>query len=312
LLLAKIGIFTFVAVKLLWIWIPVSIMALPRLGDDTLVYLWWGQHHLVGTSSQALSNTLSIHNWSGYATPAELFERDRVTMRIAGAVASPLLLFGGGLVDFGFDPSLVFAFQETIVLAVLAVGFAAFLSFAFGRGPAGIALALLAFTFLPVQGLHYLIPSVFSLGVAFLLFRLVLTDLPLGYIFTAAILCLLTHQIGLIYVALAAGLVIARTIYSGDRGHGFRVVATLALTIAIARLWHNWWGIIPESSAGRGFLTLSFLGENAIGVWQEWSRHPFALAVAGLGAVWGLVHARHASPILWLNSRRNGLGTRSI
>lgn len=300
LLLAKIGICTFVFVKLLWIWIPVSIMALPRLGDDSLVYLWWGQHHLTGKSSQVLSNTLSIHNWSSYATPAEFFERNRVTMRIAGAVASPLSLFGGSLVGSGFDPGLVFAFQETIVLTVLTLGLAAFLSFAFGRGPAGIALALLAFTFLPAQGLHYLIPGVFSLGIALLLFRLVLTDLPLAYIFTAAFLCLITHQIGLIYVALAAGLAIASTTYSGDRGHGFRVVATLALAIAIARLWNYWWGIVPESGAGRGSVTLSFLGRNAVGVWREWSRHPFALTVAGLGAVWGLFHVRLASPILWL------------
>lgn len=296
------GLALFVAVKLLWTWIPVVLMGMPRLGDDALVYLWWGRNNFVGLTSPAVTDVLNLHHLGGYVTPEHIFDRNRVTMRVIGAVPSPGSLLLGGLVTAGVDPKIIFALQETMVLAALALGLGVLFHFLFGATAGGIAFVFLAFAFVPIQGLHYLIPGVLALSLALMLFVLVTRDKPnVLAIFAVALLTLLTHQIGLIYVAVASALYVLHSIVQ-QRTHWRRadVLAAIAAAGLVAFIWAALFGAMPESTAGRGAISFLNVAGNAAGMVRRWWGVSTGLVIGLAGLAWGLAHFRLRSPITLL------------
>jgi hypothetical protein len=282
-----LSLLLFVVVKLSTVWLPARIMGVPRLGDDALVYLWWGENSFIGAKSPAVRDVVGLHHLDIYASSDDLFNRDHVTMRVTGAAVSPVLLAIGGLIRAGLDPIFAFAIQESIVALVLAAALGVFLCYYFGYAAASITIFILTFAILPQHGVHRFVPSVFALAIGLILFVLASKERPnLIVVFLVSCLLLVSHQIGLVYFCIAGALRVLNA--AMNRRIGKETVCFLiALLIAgvLAVLLFLLIGRIPESTDGRGALSFTNVVGNAVAVAQRWINKPFSLIILALGAV---------------------------
>ena len=111
----------------------------------------------------------------------------------------------------GLDPVTAYKVLWTSGPVLFGVGFAYLLTALFGRYAAGIALILLMAKIFPSSGLHQVVPSNLSMGVAMLLWGRIVArkgdcpwSMPLGSVAIVAL-----HPVGLAYVGLGAGLALA-------------------------------------------------------------------------------------------------------
>lgn len=259
----------FLAAKLLWVLAPAAVMGVPRLGDDALVYLWNGANSVVHpyTQSAAVQDILRLRGETAATSDLDR-ARARVTMRTTGVSASPFALATGALLQTGLSHRAVFAWMEAFIALCLALGVTFCLRHV--AGPAGTAgaLALLALAILPNQGLHYLVPSVLTLSIGLVLWTVVLQQRGgAALVLLLAVLMLLVHPIGPVYVLVAAALVAAKAILHRRLGRA----AWLHLA-ALGLSWPLWRGILAASGAseppttGLGGLSLSAVPVNVAGL----------------------------------------------
>jgi hypothetical protein len=260
----------FLAVKLVWVLVPAAVMGLPRLGDDALVYLWSGVSSVVEPrlNQPAIRDIIQIRLEDASPPPALEHARARVTMRTTGVTASPVALLAGGLHHAGVSHNLAFALVEVAIAVCLCFGIAYAVGHLCGHGAAAATLALLAFAILPNQGLHYLIPSVFVLALALVLWATVLTH-PARWLLAlvTAIAMLLAHPIGPVYVlvgiALLAGLAVKA------RRLPFASATSLAALGASFPLWlaiNSWVGVRAPQTSGLGGFSLAEVPRNIVGL----------------------------------------------
>lgn len=202
----------FVAVKAGWSLLPVDTLQSPRLGDDAQVYLWTG-HGALPTAKDETAGVASIRAISSVPSSDEDVQawRDRVGLRMTGVSASPLAMLTGALLHAGVSPALTFGLIETFTALILGIGIAVFLSRLASPHAAAFALTVLALAILPRQGFHFLVPSVFALGVSMVAWGLLLGDrirtpALIAVIALACALAVSVHTIGKAYVMIALGI----------------------------------------------------------------------------------------------------------
>ena len=284
----------FLLAKLLWLLVPAAVMGLPRLGDDALVCLWSGASSVAQprTDAPAIQDILRLRSQPTASADLD-HSRARVTMRTTGVSASPVALATGALLALGLNDKVVFALIEALVALCLAVGVATCVTHVAGGGPAAGVLALLALALLPNQGLHYLVPSVLTLALGLLLWTVVLQQrrgwLP---VLSLALLMLLVHPIGPVYVLVAAALIVGTALLQK------RLSRTGGVQLgALAASWPLWQAILAATGArapattGLGGFSITAIPANFAGL----LKHVQALAtgepVLALLLVIGLVAA---------------------
>lgn len=293
------GLAVFAVVKMAWILFPVYVMGLPRLGDDSLAYLWSGINSAYGghAGDPAVSSVKRIFREYPADGPAVEFERQRVAMRVVGSDASP---FYGGLglaLEAGVNPKLAFAAIEVLALGVLTAGIVGLLTALFTGPAAGLALMPLAVTFFPGQGIHFLVPSVLALGFGLLLCRMAaVSHERAGLAAVLAFAAQSVHPIGLVYCIAAICFVLALAFF--ERRSSLTVamfIGGVLLGIVLARLLTKIPGADPEISTHLGALDLTTAPRNLIAALSAFGttlrEMPVPLAVAwGIVAITVLVH----------------------
>ncbi|MEW6121431.1 MAG: hypothetical protein AB1698_02365 [Pseudomonadota bacterium] len=290
----------FLLVKSLWVLLPVQAMGLPRLGDDGLVYLWTGAGTVLNpqVDTPAVQDIVALRQLKDGGDDALDFLRARTTMRVTYVAASPFAMLTGLLVHSGLSHKAAFAGAELIVAIVLAAGIASLGTALFGALGAAVALVVLAFAILPLQGIHYLIPGVLALALALLQLGELCRDRPRPLLLGALTLLIgLTHTIGVVYIALCLAFALLlpavrrRAIVVEWTTLGAIVLGAVA-AFAFVRLAG---GQAPQTS-GTGALSLVGVPRNlaaALGfVGQSMASQPMTWILGCLGLAWAVRHRR--------------------
>jgi hypothetical protein len=268
----------FVCVKFFWVLAPAHPMGVPRLGDDALVYLWTGAS-TVFSPKVATPAVRSIEHYRGLSdSPSVALDADRarVAMRTTGVSSSPLALLTGLTLLSGLSQKVAFAVIEALVALALAAGIAYGMAAYYGRAAAAGTLAVLAFALLPNQGLQYLVPSVFVLAAALGLWALALKkDRSEWMMFALALLMLLSHTIGQVYVLAALAMLAGRSLLLRSISRDTLIKCAALVMAVIAWRAANW---ILEARApatsGLGGISLEMIPRNLAGL----ARHLVTLA----------------------------------
>lgn len=297
----------FLLVKGLWVLLPVQAMGVPRLGDDSLVYLFTGVSTVLDPKmdTPAVQDILALRQMRESNDSALDFLRARTTMRVTYVAASPFAMVTGLLVKAGLSHKAAFAGAELIVAVGLTAALAAIGTALFGPAGGVMALTLLAFAILPMQGLHYLVPGVLALALGLLLLAEICRPRArLPVLLVLAVVLGLTHTIGTVYIALAiafaALLPVAR---HRALVVNWRVLATLVLGACAAWAFVRLSGGRAPATSGTGGLSLTgFLTNLRFGlgyVGQSIATQPvtWALGCAGLVLT---VRARRIEPLVLL------------
>lgn len=260
----------FLLVKLAWVFVPAAVMGLPRLGDDALVYLWSGASTVAQPRTQqpAIHDILQLRKEGSDLSPQLEYSRARVAMRTTGVSASPIALGTGAVLHGGAGHKLAFAIIEAVIAVVLCAAVAYGLGLVAGPGAAAATLAVTALAILPNQGLHYLVPSVFVLAAALLLWATVLLRPGRwGQVLLLALVMLFTHTIGMVYLLGAAAMVIAKGVLTRRLDAAQRAcLAAMALSVPLWLAVSALTGARAPMTPGLGGLSLADVPLNAAGL----------------------------------------------
>lgn len=261
------AILFFVLIKTLWAVTPAYLMGSPRLGDDALVYLWASDGSILTPKADTPAvETIRDLASTPAADPSVQFQRDRVGLRITGISASPFYVFGGVLLNSGLSAAFTFAVMECLTASILAVGAAAFLSAVFSHRSAALALVMLALAILPRQGLHFLIPSVLSLGLALLSLGFILRGPAKWRLVTLALLVgvsVSVHTIGKAYAALLlAAAVLCPSIEQRKLVLNLKVLAAILSGVGLGLTADHLPGTLSPQTGVLPALDLTSIGAN--------------------------------------------------
>lgn len=261
----------FFAVKVLWILIPTMSMGVPRLGDDSLVYLWSAKtsfdHNQV--NQQGVKDIVAIRNSSDSINEEADHLRARVTMRTSGISPSPLYFALGFILKSGISLKASFAIMEVSISLLLGFGLAYFLLGFVGVSGASFAFGLLIFSIFPNQGIHYLIPSVCDLAIFLILLRVIFSEGFYFYKFLLGFLLLLIHPIGQVYLLFSIALLFSQQLVKGKFSRdGFNSIALLVFCAILFKLITPMIGAIQPPTSGMGGINLSQFVTNFSGFVQ--------------------------------------------
>jgi hypothetical protein len=282
----------FMLAKSAWILLPTATMGGPRLGDDALVYLWVGTSNVFDAKidTPAVKDIVELRKRTQGGDPGAEYLTARTTMRTTNVSTSPVSFALDGLLKLGLSQTSAFAVSELVTAAVLAAGILSFLAVTVGPLPAAAALAMLSVTMLPGQGLHYLIPGVLTLGLGLLLWaELAQNRARLVLIAAFCMAASLTHQIGLVYIAIGCGYVGIRTLVRALPVRSALIqLASVAAGMIAARLFDLALGKQIPPTAGMGAISLAGADANLLEGLAAFSKilltAPFlcVLAIVGL------------------------------
>jgi hypothetical protein len=281
----------FLLVKAIWIILPTSTMGVPRIGDDSLVYLWVGAGSVLSPQLQtpAIQDIISLRKLDDHYDPKLDFARARVTMRTTYLSASPFAVATAMLLNAGLSLKMAFAFSEMIVATTLAAGIALFLASYVGVVEASLGVFFLTFVILPQQGMHYLVPSVLALSLSLLIWANLNRPEPsITLIVLLSAAAALVHSIAFVYIAIAVCLSILIPII---RSRSFRVrwqePLALVCGVAIAFAFSKIVGARSPPTTGMGEIDFSKIGENLRGatafVRQAFVQVPLICVLGGVG-----------------------------
>lgn len=283
----------FLIVKAAWVILPAQAMGVPRLGDDSFVYLWTGASTALQprVDTPAIKDIISLRHLEDNINHDVEFARARTTMRTTAVSTSPFAMLTGALLNAGLSNNAAFAVSELIVAVVLMAGIFALITSLFGSQSAGISLLLLASVVLPQQGIHYLVPSVLTFGLAALLFAELGALRPrIWIVVTLSVLMSLIHSIGLVYLGLSMAYIIAVPVIR-DRVIRFPMLPVVGVLLAICLAYglNKIGGGLPADTAGTGVISLTEIPSNLVGasafVWQSFLSVPilWVFGIVGLG-----------------------------
>lgn len=206
--LFALGVLVFLFAKLYLVLVPTMVLDTPRLGDDSLVYLWKGLYSNLGYDNAlpALQDIRSAHDAKNGASPELDTERVAIFRRVIGTQTPLYNLLTGAAFALGLDLKWTFAATEIVGVLAMTAGFAAFLRVLFGASAAGVGALLLAFAILPNQGIYSFIPSTFALSLALALWAYLLKargNASPAIVIVASLIILGIHPVGMVYVAMA-------------------------------------------------------------------------------------------------------------
>lgn len=210
-LLFTLGILLFTSVQLAMIILPIRSRTAPVETDDAYTYILKAAEMqdcflqdcpaLNDLREQLTAPTKKQHvAWMRYREYVRAF-----------SVYHPLhSLILAGLHLTGISWETCYNVVEVVGGLLLSLGIGYWLYRLFGAGPAGIALLFLAFTPLPNQGLHYIVPSNLALGIGILSWGLLLKRSPGSrrIVIASTLLLVGMHPIGRLYALLSVFLFI--------------------------------------------------------------------------------------------------------
>lgn len=237
-----------------------------------------------------------LHNFSSGVEPGTAWQRYRAYNRVF-VVYHPLFT----IVHLGIKQLAGLSWEEayraiwSIAPLFFGIAFGLWLRALWGAAPAGIALAILAFQVFPVQGLHFVVPSNLTLGIAALVWAHIVSrrgqtpwTLAIG-----GLILILMHPIGRIYTLVAAGLMIVLAGFP-RRPKAWLPFLFAACLVGVAfvlpliverpelKLRTDPW---PPGMRWQDVVVLALInGTDAVG---KWARGAGSVAVAGVGVVVG-------------------------
>lgn len=203
-----IGFVVFFSIKLLYVLIITSVISSPRLGDDSLVYLWKGALSSLKYNNQlpALKDIRDQHNLTDNPTAELKTLRSRVAIRTIGTITPIYDVLTAILLSLGLSLKWTFALTEIMGIIALSIGCALFLNILIGPAAAGIGLILLSFAILPYQGINVFIPGNFALSISMCLWAYLIktkSQAQILPVFVTALFVLGVHPIAKVYVLMA-------------------------------------------------------------------------------------------------------------
>lgn len=235
------GMAVFLLAKLYLVILTTSALAIPRLGDDSLVYLWNGKLVYAERADliPALRDIAEQFDLQDGAANTD-WMRSNVAQRTLPSNMTPshsLLTRAALLITE--DLRWAFATTELVGIGLMAAGMAWLLFEIAGSAAAGIALLLMAFAILPNQGIYSFIPSTFALSCSLILWAYLwrrhrrASAIGTGL---AALAILGLHPIAKLYVAITPALYWLRLgQWSAWRGPAlWRITLACGLSISLA------------------------------------------------------------------------------
>jgi hypothetical protein len=205
------GIAVFVLAKLYLI-VPMSAaLAAPRLGDDSLVYLWKGKLSFIeNAESVPALNDIALQRYLHDDANEDLrWMRSNVVQRTLGHMTPSYNPLAGVALKIAPDMRLAFLATEIVGLILMTIGMAWLLLEIVGPAAAGIALLPLAFAIMPNQGIYSFIPSTFALSCSLILWAYLwrrCEHASATGVGLAALVILGLHPIAKLYVAITPAL----------------------------------------------------------------------------------------------------------
>lgn len=205
------GMAVFLLAKLYLVILTTSALAIPRLGDDSLVYLWNGRLAYTERADQipALSDIAEQFDLQDGAANMG-WMRSNVAQRTLPSKMTPShSLLTSTALSITEDLRWAFAITELVGIGLMAAGMAWLLFEIAGPAAAGIALFAMAFAILPNQGIYSFIPSTFALSCSLILWAFLwrrsenASAIGTGL---AALAILGLHPIAKLYVAITPAL----------------------------------------------------------------------------------------------------------
>jgi hypothetical protein len=210
-LLFTVGVLLFTSVQLMMVVRPIMSRSAPVDTDDSYTYIL----KAVEMQDCFLQNCPALNDLREQLTaPSKkspiAWARYREYVR-AFSVYHPLhslILTGMHSIGLAWEDS--YNVIEVAGSLFLSLAISVWLYRLFGAGPAGIALLLLAFTPLPKQGLHYIVPSNLALGIGMLSWGSLLQRHSHSYwiLIGSTLALVLMHPIGRLYALLGVFLFI--------------------------------------------------------------------------------------------------------
>lgn len=198
----------FLAVKIALVTVPTIAASMPRLGDDSLEYLWkavLGGHGY----SRELPAVADIAAQTGVVEKDSkdgLYWKARIRKRTFDTHSYFYDWLNRQILATGLSLKWAFAVSEVFMAILLAAGLALFLNTLFGARAAALALVFLSLAVFARPGLHFLTPSNGTLGLALILYHhLLMRGRSFSYavILPLAVLLLGFHSIAKVYLVMA-------------------------------------------------------------------------------------------------------------
>lgn len=207
-LLLVAGLLVFLIAKLYMVLLTTAALAVPRLGDDSLVYLWKGRLATLGYSANlpALQDIRTQRFLDDKPSQTLAWMRSNVAQRTLGTMTPAYDVVEGLALGVASDLRWASALVEVAGVLLMAAGMGWFLMELCGPAAAGIAMAVMAFAVLPNQGIYSFIPSTLSLSCGLLLWAYLLrfgNGARAWLVFAVALAMVGLHPIAKVYVALS-------------------------------------------------------------------------------------------------------------
>lgn len=201
------GIAVFLLAKLYLVVPTTAALAVPRLGDDALVYLWKGKLAYTENAEQlpALRDIAMQRHLQDDASEELRWMRSNVAQRTIGLLTPSYAALTAAALAVAPDLRWAFAMTEVVGIVMMAIGMAWFLAELGGAAVAGLGLLSMAFAVLPNQGIYAFIPSTLTLSCSLILWAYLWRrgeDASAAGTGLAALLILGLHPIAKVYVAL--------------------------------------------------------------------------------------------------------------
>jgi hypothetical protein len=181
-------------------------IGIPRLGDDSMIYLWKSKIFLSDEaySYSSLKDIRAQRFLKDHPSDDLAFSRSNIAQRTLQETFSPTYnLLTSPIIYFANDMRLAFAYTEVIGLLLMIAGIAWLFFEIVGPLAGGIGLLLVSFAILPNQGINSFIPSTYALACSFILWAYIWRkgrDVSWKVIFIVAMLILGLHPIGKVYM----------------------------------------------------------------------------------------------------------------
>ncbi len=204
------GFSLFLIAKFCLVFIPTLSLSSPRLGDDSLVYLWKGELAVNQklNYSKAITYIKEQRFISDDSDSLIKWERSNTAQRTIGTGTEYLVhQFVAGAIK-AINPKSVIAFSLTEIFGILLMlfGICTFSRALTDNPTTGFLLTVLATAVFPNQGINNFIPSTYALSFAFFLWGYIIQNREKVnhriYLALTSLICL-THPIGKIYIFLA-------------------------------------------------------------------------------------------------------------
>jgi hypothetical protein len=166
----------FICAKLIIIFLPLNALGMPRLGDDSLEYLWGAKQVLYGydMSAPALSDIGMQAGLDDGADKERQWWRARVGVKTLGSHSPLYDAMNAAILATGLPLKWAFAVSEAFIAVAMGLGVAMFLNVVFGAPAAALGVVLLGFAMLPSQGMQQFIASTLAMSAALMLWAYML------------------------------------------------------------------------------------------------------------------------------------------